>query len=294
MMPSFGSDDDVGFLVVVVLVFDVADDLLDEIFDRHDAVRAAVLIDDERHVNARRLHADQQVDGGHRGRHVKNLAADFHRRNRPAEIEVLKIEALRGRRLGCAVGIRDPQRLAGCFRHQPAEQVLDVDHAARIVERFPEERYARYACFVECLQQLRNRLVFIERNNVGARYHQRRNTARAEAQKPLEHLTFGFGEARRRVGPQCPFEGIADILRHGETKPGAKNMQPAVRTTFVGRGGRGLVVCVVSHHGSRARSLNCTGFQRAGVGICDTQFGKYINFKGFHAFGVSGRGVIIA
>ena len=103
MMPSFGSDDDIRFLVVIVLVFDVADDLLDKVFDRHDAVRSAILIDDERHVNARRLHADQQVDGGHRGRHVENLAADFHRRNRPAEIEVLQIEALRRRRLGCAV-----------------------------------------------------------------------------------------------------------------------------------------------------------------------------------------------
>ena len=83
---------DIGFLVVVVLVFDVADDLLDEVFDRHDAVRSPVLIDDERHVNARRLHADQQVDGGHRRRHVKNLAADFHRRYGPAKIKGLKIE----------------------------------------------------------------------------------------------------------------------------------------------------------------------------------------------------------
>ena len=71
--------------------------------------------------------------------------------------------------------------------------------------------------------------------------------------------------------------------------------QPWAPTTFVGRGSDAVLSCVWSViHGSRARSLDCTGFQRAGVGICDTQFGKYRNFKGFHAFGIGGCDVIIA
>ena len=45
----------------VVLVGDLADDLLEDVLDRHQAGEAAVLVDDDRHVGARGLHLPQQL-----------------------------------------------------------------------------------------------------------------------------------------------------------------------------------------------------------------------------------------
>src|SRR5947207_153160 len=51
-------------LLDVVLVTDLPDDLLDEIFDGHEAARAAVLVDDDRDVDLALLHVAQElVDG---------------------------------------------------------------------------------------------------------------------------------------------------------------------------------------------------------------------------------------
>ena len=68
-----------GRFVVVVLVLDVADDLLDDVLDRRDAVGAAILVDHQRQMDARRLHLGEQVDRRHRGRHEQHLADDLGR-----------------------------------------------------------------------------------------------------------------------------------------------------------------------------------------------------------------------
>ena len=47
--------------LAVVLVGDLADDLLDDVLDRHQAGGAAVLVDDDRHVRLVALHLAQQV-----------------------------------------------------------------------------------------------------------------------------------------------------------------------------------------------------------------------------------------
>ena len=49
-------------LVLVMFVGDLANDLLDDILDRNQPVAAAVFVDHQRQVNARRLHARQKVD----------------------------------------------------------------------------------------------------------------------------------------------------------------------------------------------------------------------------------------
>ena len=85
--PELGVDGDIRRLLLVVLVLDVADDLLDQILDGDEPVRAAVLVDDQRHVDARRLHANEQVHGRHGGRHIENRPADLHHRDRPREID---------------------------------------------------------------------------------------------------------------------------------------------------------------------------------------------------------------
>ena len=50
-----------GRLLAVVLVLDLADDLLQHVLDGHDARRAAVLVDDDGHVDAVRPHVGQQL-----------------------------------------------------------------------------------------------------------------------------------------------------------------------------------------------------------------------------------------
>ena len=68
-------------LVEVVLVLDVADDLLQDVLDRHQPAGAAVLVDDDRHVVARHAELAQQ--------HVEALRlGDEYRRAQPgAQVE---------------------------------------------------------------------------------------------------------------------------------------------------------------------------------------------------------------
>ena len=57
--PCLGIVRNIGFFRLIVLILDLANNLLDKIFNGNEAVRAAVFVNHERHVNARRLHADQ-------------------------------------------------------------------------------------------------------------------------------------------------------------------------------------------------------------------------------------------
>ena len=77
---------------LVVLVLDVADDLLDDVLDRDQPVGAAVFVDHQREVNARRLHLRQQIDRRHRRRHIDQRAHDLDRRQRQRQIDRLEIE----------------------------------------------------------------------------------------------------------------------------------------------------------------------------------------------------------
>ena len=79
-------------LILVVLVGDVADDQLDQVFDRDEPVGAAVFVDDERKVNARRLHLGEQIERRHRRRRVEDFADDLGGRQRHRKIDVGKIE----------------------------------------------------------------------------------------------------------------------------------------------------------------------------------------------------------
>ena len=73
------SPDGVQFrrLGLVVLVLDVADDRLDHVLDRNEPVGAAVFVDHQRHMGARRLHAEQEIERGHRRRARREPAAGF-------------------------------------------------------------------------------------------------------------------------------------------------------------------------------------------------------------------------
>src|SRR5262249_58265582 len=47
--------------VLVVFVRDLADDLLDDVLDRYDAVSAAIFINDDGEMDAGRLHLGEQI-----------------------------------------------------------------------------------------------------------------------------------------------------------------------------------------------------------------------------------------
>ena len=163
--PELGVGDDVGRLRLVVLVLDIADDLLDQVLDGDEAVGAAVLVDHQRHVDVRRLHADQQVRRRHRRRHVDHRPAQLGRGDRLATDRRGRDRA-RPRSAG-----RERSPVAGAARAAPTARgprwpggpaprrsasatVLDVDHAARIIERLAKQRHARDAGGIEGLQQL--------------------------------------------------------------------------------------------------------------------------------------------
>ena len=78
--------------VVVMLVFDVADDLLDDVLDRDDAVGAAIFVDHEREMDARRLHLGEKIDRRHRWRHEQDRAHDLCVRQRHRQIDGAEIE----------------------------------------------------------------------------------------------------------------------------------------------------------------------------------------------------------
>ena len=79
-------------LILVVLVGDIADDELDQILDRDQPIAAAVFVDDEREMDARRLHLGEQIERRHRRRRVQDLADDLGRRQRHREIDIGEIE----------------------------------------------------------------------------------------------------------------------------------------------------------------------------------------------------------
>ena len=107
----FLDGDDFAF-VLVVLVLNIADDLLDQIFDGQQPVDPAVLIDDEGHVTALGAHIQQHVEHRHGRRYENRRAQD-------------RVDAFVGAaRLG-------------------SEQVLDVYQTPDVVHVVAKDRQAR-------------------------------------------------------------------------------------------------------------------------------------------------------
>ena len=86
-------------LGLVVLVLDVADDDLDDVLDRDQAVGAAIFVDHQGQVRARRLHLDEQVDRRHRGRHEQHRAQDLGAGQRRRESDLGGRVSRRARRM---------------------------------------------------------------------------------------------------------------------------------------------------------------------------------------------------
>ena len=124
----------------VVLVLDLADDLLDQILDRHQTVDPAELVDHHRDMRARLAHLHEQVEDRQRRRDVQDLAQQPLQPGRPA------------------VGDR-------------RQHVLDVDEADHVVQRLAIDRHARMAVLDHAFDDFGKRLVDIERDDIDARHH---------------------------------------------------------------------------------------------------------------------------
>ena len=168
----------VGFLddrlrLDVVLVANLAEDLFDQILERHKAGGAAVLVDDNRALNALVLELAQQLAHELRLRH-----------------EVRRPQVVRDRRVAL-------QRVA------QENQILHVDEPENVVEVVAEDRNARVFLLAKQRAKVVERLVCRYRDDVGARRHHFANQRVAEIDDRFQELALllpGRRARSRRTG----------------------------------------------------------------------------------------------
>ena len=111
-------------VVKVVFVLDFADDLLDQVLDGDQTVNAAEFIDHQSHMRAFGPHFQQQLQHLHERGDEQNLALDLGKGKVPVP-------------------------------SAPGQNVLDMDHARRIVEGFAVNRQPGVAFLGQQVDQLR-------------------------------------------------------------------------------------------------------------------------------------------
>ena len=128
-----------------------------------------------------------RIDGGTNRISRTILVADKRHR----QIDGLEIEAGGKRLLALGVLVRVDRGARG---HE-GDQVADVHHADRIVERVVIDHQARMAGALEHAQQFAERDVLLHVDDVRARDHDVADAALAQAQDILEHAAFVRREA---------------------------------------------------------------------------------------------------
>ena len=165
----------------IVLVLDVADHHLDEVLDRDEAVRAAVFVDHQGHVGARRLHSDEEIDRRHRGWGEEHGPKDPGGRERHREVDLAEARRLLAGSLRAA-------RPAGLGpRRDVVEEVADMNHALRVVEGLAEHRQARVSGGAEKLEQFAERRLERHRHDIDPRHHHVVDADAVEAEHVLQH-----------------------------------------------------------------------------------------------------------
>ena len=145
----------------VVLVVDLTHDLLEHVLDGDDSRGAAVLVDDDRHVRASRLHVLEQL--------IDLLAVRDHEGRSHERLD----------RLGLL-------RVAAV--EDPSHDVLEINDADDIVGVLADDRDAREArsqAQRECLAQ---GLVPLDEDHLGARHHDLAREGVAEFEDGVDHL----------------------------------------------------------------------------------------------------------
>ena len=165
----------------VVLVLDLAHDLLDQILDGEQPVGAAELVDHQRHVGARAAHVEQHVE--HRqGRRHEDHAAQY----------VAQVELLGGAPVG--------------------QHVLDVDHADHVVERFAIDRIARMRLGLDQPHHLVERRVGGDGADIDPRHHDVGHGLVAQLQDVGEQDALVFADRRIALGRLL--DQLLDRLAH--------------------------------------------------------------------------------
>ena len=264
-------------LRLVVLVGDVADDQLDQVLDRDQTVAAAVFVDDEREVNARRLHLGEQIERRHRRRRVEDFADDLGGGQRHRKIDVGKIEIGRQRRLAFFGGGRIERRARGHER----QEVADVDHAGRIVERVVVDHETRMAGAGEHFDQLADGDALLHGDDVGPRHHDALDPALAQGEDVLEHRGFCGREA-----------GFALFSSQHEFKIGARRgRSPAEQDAHHAHEPAIVRLCGLRHDHGKASMLALARFAAVGgLGHGSGQGGLSVSGVGFRPWPGADRG----
>ena len=144
----------------VVLVGDLADDLLEHVLDGDQSGRAAVLVDDDRDVGLLRLHLAQQL--------VDRLALGHEDRRPHDRLDLL-------------------DRLAVAVHVGAADQVLEVGDAEHVVGALADDRDAAEAAAQGERERLAQGLVALDEDDVGARHHHLAHDGVAELEDRVDH-----------------------------------------------------------------------------------------------------------
>ena len=148
------------------VVRDLPDDLLDDVPERHDALARAILVHDDRELDAPALHLRQEVADPLGGRDVVRRA---HER---------------------------ADRLPG---GAPGQDVEGRDHAHDVVDALPVHRQPRVPALPDRRDRLVDARVLGHRDDVDQRHHDLPDGRLGEVEDPLDHLPLFLPDVGRPV-----------------------------------------------------------------------------------------------
>ena len=186
-------------LGLVMLVGDVAHDLFQQVLDGHEPIDPAIFVDHQRHMDMRRLHLLQKHADRHRGRGMSSGRS-----------------SLPGRRAR-------PRAPKAVFQRQ----ILQMNQAARLVERLGIDRQPRQGARLEGGDKRLDRGLIGDRDDLGAARHivdphepeiaqiDQQAVRRAPAGRVSRILAPGLSlaVARNRREKKFDLAGLSDLRR---------------------------------------------------------------------------------
>ena len=151
-----------------MLVPDFADDGLHQILDGGEAVDASEFVDHQRQMRAGRAHLDEKIDHRHRRGNEEDFA---HQTGKVGRLPVLGQSPV-------------------------IEEIADMDHADRVVEGLAVDRQPGVSGPAHDLDDLGERRLLLDGNDVGMGHHDIVDRELAKAQEIGQHRALGIGELR--------------------------------------------------------------------------------------------------
>src|SRR5690606_29929161 len=110
-----------------------------DVFKRGETVSAAILVDDKRHLDTISLHPRHEIGRKHRRRHEEKRTDQTQLADRAAEIDPGQVER------PAADSLLPATAGSGLARNaqQVADDIANVDHAARVIERLAVDGQTR-------------------------------------------------------------------------------------------------------------------------------------------------------